>query len=142
MINETERWYSLKEITMKKIISLILVLTMCLAISSCAVNPENYSLALAAKAMEVKHSDAKEESYENFLDKLDVFAAKLTYEVYADSNKQSNICISPVSVYMALALATECANGETRDEILNAVGVTYDSLCLLQPRVLLHQYAE
>lgn len=113
---------------MKKIISLILVLTMCLAISSCAVNPENYSLALAAKAMEVKYSDAKEESYEIFLDKLDAFAAKLTYEVYADSNKQSNICISPVSVYMALALATECSDGETRDEILNAVGVTYDEV--------------
>ena len=113
---------------MKKIISLILILTMCFAISSCAVNPENYSLALAAKAMEVKHSDAKQEGYEDFIDKLDAFAAKLTYEVYADSNKQSNICISPVSVYMALALATECANGETRDEILNAVGVTYDEV--------------
>jgi len=113
---------------MKKIISLILVLTMCLAFSSCAVNPENYSLALAAKAMEVKHSDAQQEGYEEFIDKLDAFAAKLTYEVYADSNKQSNICISPVSVYMALALATECANGETRDEILSAVGVTYDEV--------------
>ena len=113
---------------MKKIISLILILTMCLAFSSCAVNPENYSLALAAKAMEVKYSDTKQEGYEEFLDKLDTFAAKLTYEVYADSNKQSNICISPVSVYMALALATECANGETRDEILNAVGVTYDEV--------------
>ena len=101
---------------------------MCFAITSCAVNPENYSLALAAKAMEVKHSDAKQEGYEEFIDKLDAFAAKLTYEVYADSNKQSNICISPVSVYMALALATECANGETRDEILNAVGVTYDEV--------------
>ena len=113
---------------MKKIISLILVLTMCLAFSSCAVDPENYSLALAAKAMEVKHSDSQQEGYEEFIDKLDAFAAKLTYEVYADSNKQSNICISPVSVYMALALATECANGETRDEILNAVGVTYDEV--------------
>lgn len=113
---------------MKKLISLILVLTICLAFSSCTVNPENYSLALAAKAIEVEYSDAKEESYENFLDKLDAFASKLAYEVYADSNKQSNICISPVSVYMALALATECANGETRDEILNAVGVTYDEV--------------
>ena len=113
---------------MKKIISLILILSMCLAFSSCAVNPENYSLALAAKAMEVKYSDAKQEGYEEFIDKLDAFAAKLTYEVYADSNKQSNICISPVSVYMALALATECANGETRGEILNAVGVTYDEV--------------
>ena len=113
---------------MKKFISLILILSMCLAFSSCAVNPENYSLALAAKAMEVKHSDSQQEGYEEFIDKLDAFAAKLTYEVYADSNKQSNICISPVSVYMALALATECANGETRDEILNAVGVTYDEV--------------
>ena len=113
---------------MKKIISLILVLLMCLSITSCFVKPEKYSLALAAKAMEVKYSDAKQEGYEEFIDKLDAFAAKLTYEVYADSNKKSNICISPVSVYMALAIATECANGETRDEILNTVGVTYDEV--------------
>ena len=113
---------------MKKIISLILVLTMCIAFTSCGVNPEKYSLALAAKAIDVKHSDAKQAGYEEFLDKLDAFASKLTYEVYADSNKQTNICISPVSVYMALALATECASGETRDEILNAVGVTYDEV--------------
>ena len=91
-----------------------------------AVKP--YPLALAAKAMDVKHSDSEQEGYEEFIEKLDTFAAKLTYEVYADSNKQSNICISPVSVYMALALATECADGETRDEILNAVGVTYDEV--------------
>ena len=53
---------------MKKITSLILVLTMCFAITSCAVNPEKYSLALAAKAMEVKHSDAQQEGYEEFID--------------------------------------------------------------------------
>lgn len=103
----------------------MLILTMFFAFSSCTVNPEKYSLATAANAMEVKHSDAKQEGYEEFINKLDAFAAKLTYEVYSDSNKQTNICISPVSVYMALALATECASGETRDEILNAVGVTY-----------------
>ena len=113
---------------MKKILSLVLILTMCLAFSSCAANPDRYALAHAAKKMEVKHADARQEGYEDFIDKLDAFAAKLTYEVYADSDKQSNICISPVSVYMALALATECANGETRDEILNAVGVTYDEV--------------
>lgn len=113
---------------MKKMISLMLILTMCLAFSSCASNPNHYALAHAAKAMEVKHADAKQEGYEDFIDKLDAFAAKLTYAVYADSDKQSNVCISPVSVYMALALAIECANGETRDEILNAVGVTYDEV--------------
>lgn len=113
---------------MKKIISLILVLTMCFAFASCLAEPESHNLALAAKAVEVKHSDSKQEGYEEFIEKLDLFAAKLTYEIYADSNKRSNICISPVSVYMALALATECSNGETREEILNAVGVTYDEV--------------
>ena len=113
---------------MRKIISLIIVLTICLTISSCTVNTDKYSLASAAKPMEIKYSDTKQEGYQEFLDKLDAFAAKLTYEVYADSDKQTNICISPVSVYMALALATECASGETRNEILNAVGVTYDDV--------------
>jgi serpin B len=100
---------------------------MCLAFSSCTVESENYSLASAADTIKVKHSDLNQEGYDKFIEKLDAFAAKLTYEIYA-SNKQSNICISPVSVYMALALATECANGETREEILNAVGVTYDEV--------------
>ena len=113
---------------MKKIISLVLVLTICLAFSSCTVESENYSLASAADTIKVKHSELNKEGYDKFIEKLDAFAAKLTYEVYADSNKRSNICISPVSVYMALALATECANGETREEMLNAVGVTYDEV--------------
>ena len=113
---------------MKNAIALILVLATCFAVSSCKVNTDKYSLAYAAKAMDVNHSDAKQDGYEEFLDKLDSFAAKLTYEVYSDSDKQTNVCISPVSVYMALALATECASGETREEILNAVGVTYDEV--------------
>ena len=113
---------------MKKIVSLILVLVTCFACSSCSVSYKQYSLAFAAEPVEVDYSDAKKPEYVEFLDKLDAFAAKLTYEVYADSNKQTNICISPVSVYMALALATECSNGNTREQILNAVGVTYDEV--------------
>ena len=122
---------------MKKIVSLILVLSMCLALSSCAldfgdlfgsVDPQDYSLASAAQAVKVGYSEAREESYVAFIEKLDAFAAKLTYEVYADSDKRTNVCISPVSVYMALALATECSSGETRDEILSAVGVTYSEV--------------
>ncbi len=110
---------------MKKLISVIIILSMCVAFSSCGINPESYSLASAAEAMEIDYSDFRQEEYSEFLEKISGFAAKLTYEVYSDSDRQSNICISPVSVYMALALAAECANGETRDEILNAVGVTY-----------------
>lgn len=113
---------------MKKILALVLVLSTCFLFASCTADPGKKQLALAANPIEVNHSDSQQDDYVEFLDKLDDFAAKLTYEIYSDSDKQSNICISPVSVYMALALATECADGETRDEILNAVGVTYDEV--------------
>ena len=113
---------------MKKILALVLVLSTCFLFASCMADSGKKQLALAANPIEVNHSDSQQDGYEEFLDKLDAFAAKLTYEVYSDSDKQSNVCISPVSVYMALALATECADGETRDEILNAVGVTYDEV--------------
>ena len=92
------------------------------------LSPEKQALAYAAEKINLSNYDYEEEGYKEFINKLDTFAAKLTYAVYADSDKESNICISPVSVYMALALATECADGETRDEILNAVGVTYDEV--------------
>ena len=113
---------------MKKILALVLVLSTCFLFASCTADSGKKKLALAANPIEVNHSDSQQDDYVEFLDKLDAFAAKLTYEIYSDSDKQSNVCISPVSVYMALALATECADGETRDEILNAVGVTYDEV--------------
>ena len=36
--------------------------------------------------------------------------------------------MSPISVYMALALAAESADGNTREELLQALGVTRENL--------------
>ena len=113
---------------MKKIISLILVFAICLTVSSCTVNLDDFSLMPAEKKKSAVSKYLMDNEYLVFLDKLELFAAKLTYEVYSDSNKQTNVCISPLSVYMALALAIECTNGETREEMLNAVGVSYDEV--------------
>ena len=113
---------------LSKAISILLILSLCFTFTSCSVNPEKYAVALGAQKMNVRYEDSQQEGYGAFIDKLDSFASKLTYAVYSDSNKKNNICISPVSVYMALALAAECANGDTRDEILNAVGVTYEEV--------------
>lgn len=113
---------------MKKLVSFILILSLCLTLTACGTGYEERFVAFAAPALNLRYTDYLQDGYDSFLDKLDGFAAKLTEETYADSDKESNICISPVSVYMALALATECASGETRDEILNAVGVTHDEV--------------
>lgn len=134
---------------MKKCLSLILVLSLCLSLFACSenattdgdhngedektkefvyVNYDEMAVASAADPLEVSYSEATSEDYRAFVDKVSRFAARLTYEVYSDSDKESNLCISPVSVYMALALVVACADGATRDEMLSAVGVTYDEV--------------
>lgn len=116
---------------MKKLLSLLLALVLCFGVTSCIaanVNHADYFVAKAAPKMEANYSDYAQREFAAFLEKLDAFAAKLTEEVYTDSNKQTNVCISPVSVYMALALTVECTEGDSRAEILDAVGVTYDEV--------------
>ena len=61
---------------MKKLLSVIIVLSLCLSLSSCSGNYEKHSVASAAAKLNVKHSDAEKEGYSEFIDKLDVFAAK------------------------------------------------------------------
>lgn len=125
---------------MKKLLSLITALILCLSVTSCHMvsiignsnhndhDYEKHTIACAADKIKLTYNDYKKDGYQEFLEKLDNFASELTYEVYSDSNKSDNFVISPLSIYMALALATECANGETRDQILNAVGVTYEEV--------------
>ena len=123
---------------MKKVVSFILLAAICLTLASCngeldfifggSKEYKVHSVASAAEKIDLKYDDYMQEGYPEFLDKLERFAAKLTYEIYSDDNENGNIAISPISVYMALALATECADGETREEILSAVGVSYEEV--------------
>lgn len=120
---------------MKKIISFILALVLILSLSSCSIDLgfnklvyKKHFVATAAEKINVSYLDYRQDGYAEFLDKLDSFVARLSYEVYSDARSSKNFAISPISIYMALALATECASGETREEILNAVGVTYDEV--------------
>lgn len=63
-----------------------------------------------------------------FRSKAEAFAASFAAETYASYEKADNFTVSPISVYSALALAAECASGDTRTEILSALGVTYEQL--------------
>ncbi len=68
------------------------------------------------------------ENISAFRSKADAFASSFAAETYAAYGKEENFTVSPVSVYSALALAAECAFGETRSEVLSALGVTYEQL--------------
>ena len=114
---------------MRKTVSLILAVVICFSLFSCAASYGRFTVAEAAPKMNVTYADYRQDGYEAFVDKLAAFSARLTDAVvdrYGDND--DNIVISPVSVYMALALAVECTEGETRDEILSAVGVSYEEV--------------
>ena len=68
------------------------------------------------------------EEYKSFMEKLELFAFKLTVEIYNDTNKTSNLSISPISIYMALAMAISGSDGATKNEMLDAVGVTEEEV--------------
>ena len=91
-------------------------------------DPTNSALALSGEKANANFSNLRDPSFVAFLKKIELFSAKLSEAIYDEKNDGTNICISPVSVYMALALSCECAENETRQEILSAVGVTYDEV--------------
>lgn len=63
-----------------------------------------------------------------FKNKTQTFAAKFAAFAYDAYQSENNFAVSPISVYMALSLAAECANGDTRAELLSALGVSYEEL--------------
>lgn len=72
------------------------------------------------------------EDFKNGLEKLrykaDAFGSQFAAKAYMDYDKDDNFVVSPVSVFSALSLAAECAAGDTREEIISALGVDYDNL--------------
>lgn len=119
---------------MKKTVALLLIVVLCVSVCSCTEiidwELNRHAVALADEAIKVStYNDYyKDDGYRAFVDKITVFSAKLTDKLISKYGDSENIVISPLSVYMALALACECANGETRQEILDAVGVTYNEV--------------
>ena len=117
---------------MKKLIALTLVIIICFSAFSCAKitqwQLDKNAIAFAAEKKELSLDVIKSDEYKTFLQKLEVFSTQLTAEMTQKYGKDDNFVISPISIYMGLALAIECATGETRQEILDAVGVTYEEV--------------
>ena len=117
---------------MKKLIALTLVIVTCFSIFSCARitqwQLDKNAIAFAAEKMKTDYKDFQDDDYEAFLLKIQNFSTQLTEKIAQKQGDKGNFAISPISVYMGLALALECATGETRQEILDAVGVTYEEV--------------
>lgn len=101
------------------------ILTLALAVSACGGLNNATALGTPKKAEPLTYSESKD--MDPALQEAEkTFAAKFSAE--AVKGRTGNTAVSPLSVYFALGLAAECAAGNTREELLTALGVDYATL--------------
>ena len=109
---------------MKK--KILLPLLVCL-LTSC-----NASAATLLKEPEIKYNrigSYDKNEYDKFIDTLNTFSSRITEDSIIEFNEENkNFSVSPLSLYMALSLVVECSNGDTRQEILDEMGLTYEQV--------------
>lgn len=116
---------------MKKTLTVVIA-AVCLSailgtLCSCALSGATL-LAQPASAETLRWDERQSETAKNIIAASNGFAADFSDAVYKQFDENSNFAVAPVSVYMALSLAAECASGETQNELLNALGLTNDQL--------------
>ena len=110
---------------MKKIISMLFVIIILLTCSACGKTVYNSKLLKSPDVIEnYKYNKIDDE----FLLKLSSFSSKLSFEYNDYFDVDDNFVISPISIYMALSMVVECANNDTRQEVLEALGMTYEEV--------------
>ena len=85
-------------------------------------------LGSAAKATSLPYEERNDSGLLAMTSSANSFAYDFSEQTYSALGGSDNFAVSPVSVYMALSIAAECAADRTRDEILSALGVSYDAL--------------
>ncbi len=85
-------------------------------------------LGAPKKATTLEYTKRNSQSVQVLSRSAESFAAKFASLAYRDYKEDENFSVAPVSVYMALSLAAQCAGGDTRSEILSALGVNYGQL--------------
>lgn len=111
----------------KKLAAVACAIGCALSISACGKSGgtgKSTLLGAPEKAQPLSYNEYTDEGLKAFRQSAENFAAQFAAEAYGGES----FAVSPVSVYMALSMAAECANGQTRNEILSALGVSYDSL--------------
>ncbi len=112
---------------MKKMLLLILSFIVILLVG-CESASDEYLIRKADEKVNVNYQVLREDGYLQFMQKLNVFSGRITTEINEKFGGNDNIAVSPLSIYMAMAMAVECANGTTREELLNALGMSYEEV--------------
>ena len=113
-------------------IFLIFSLFMIAALSGCTAFGSLSKMTLLRSPEGLSHDysykEVYEDSYVEFKEKMQVFASKLGSSINSlEYQAGKNTACAPISIEMCLGLAVSAANGETREELIKAIGVDYDT---------------
>lgn len=111
----------------RTIVCCALLIVMCFTLVACNVDSEvNSSDALIVKAPQYANLGKQ---YDHALtNSVQEFCADISLPAMNLTSEYENTAISPISIYFALAMASECASGDTQSEILDVLGIDHDTL--------------
>ena len=114
-----------------KVVAAVLCAVLCGAVFTACNDAGDGKCTLlreSAIAEYLSYTERENEGYLEISAAAEEFATRFAEAAYSEYDGIGKFAVSPVSVYMALALAAECASGETREELLSALGVSYEHL--------------
>lgn len=78
---------------------------------------------------EEKQKNLSSQEYYNFVSDVSNFSTNLTEQMYLEySAGYDRMVVSPISIYMALAMATSVAETEAQTELANLLGISYEDI--------------
>lgn len=112
----------------KAVFSVMAGTAVCFSVAGCSLPTNETLLGKPAEVASLTYEERNDEGFNKFLQSAENFACELAPAVYESVKDKGNFAMSPVSVFMALSLASECASGGTREEILSALGTDYTAM--------------
>ncbi len=100
---------------------------MLLSVPACGGNQTVLGKPDAVVPLSYTERREKGEAFDSLLSASNAFAARFAPKAAALS-EEKNVALSPISVYMALALAAQCASGETASELYTALGAPRETV--------------
>lgn len=110
----------------RTIVCCVLLIAVCFTLVACDINNINSSEAVILKASSYA---GQSKAYDGTLTgSVQEFCADISLPTMNLAGENENTAISPISIYFALAMASECASGDTRAEILDVLGIDHATL--------------
>ena len=120
---------------MKKSFIFALIIFASLIMVSCKPSQDDYNKKdsdlnyLLLGKSEEKHSFKNTDEYKNYVNLVGNFSTDLSEKLYVKyNNKYDKLAVSPISIYMALAMATSVAESSAQEELANMLRIPYEDI--------------